>query len=322
VAARHNSSIRTTPIADVQLRCTVPTKGSERRKEVRRKSDVRVIRIQLKDRMGNPKWVTADVLDVSDNGMGISILGALVIGSTIVVRGKLGSNSAELVSPATVMWCTEQTGGHFHAGLEMGERAVPKDHNAETASATAPDELDCYETMQLSPNADADTIQRVYRILAQRYHPDAVGTGNNEIFLKLCEAHRILSDPEQRARYDVGYRETKQVQWKIFDRAEAATGAEAEQRKRRGILELLYAKTIHDPDRGAMTVFEFEQYLGCPREHLEAALWYLKGKDYVKRGDNGRFTITVPGFDEVESHSETKERRERRLLEPALATGD
>lgn len=176
--------------------------------------------------------------------------------------------------------------------------------------------------MQLSPNADADTIQRVYRILAQRYHPDAAGTGNNEVFLRLCEAHRILSDPEQRARYDVGHRETKQIQWKIFDRAEAANGPEAERRKRQGILELLYAKTIHDPDKGAMTVFEFEQFLGCPREHLEAALWYLKGKNYVKRGDNGRFTITVPGFDEVENQPNTKERREQRLLEPVLAAGD
>jgi hypothetical protein len=71
-----------------------------------------------------------------------------------------------------------------------------------------------------------------------------------------------------------------------------------------------------------MTVFEFEQFLGCPREHLEAALWYLKGKNYVKRGDNGRFTITVPGFDEVEGASEPTERRKQSLLEPVVAAGD
>jgi curved DNA-binding protein len=301
----------------------VPTKeASERRRETRHKSDGHVIRIQLKDRMGHPKWVTADLVDTSENGIGVSILTPLVVGSKIVVRGKLGANSGELVSPATVMWCTEQSEGNFHAGLEMGERAIPADHHTQPASATPSDDLDCYEIMQLSPNADADTIQRVYRILAQRYHPDAAGTGNHEIFLKLCEAHRILSDPEQRARYDVDYRETKQIQWKIFDRAEAANGPEAERRKRQGILELLYAKTVHNPDKGAMTVFEFEQFLGCPREHLEAALWYLKGKNYVKRGDNGRFTITVPGFDEVEGGSQPRERRKQNLLEPAIAAGD
>ena len=173
--------------------------------------------------------------------------------------------------------------------------------------------------MQLSPNADADTIQRVFRILAQRYHPDSQETGNMEIFLKLCEAHRILSNPEQRAKYDVRYRETKQLQWKIFDRPEATSGLEAELRKRQGVLELLYAKTIHDPERATMTVFEFEQLLGCPREHLEAALWYLRGKDYVKRGDNGRFVITVAGFDQVEERGLSRERGNQKLLEPVPA---
>ena len=65
-----------------------------------------------------------------------------------------------------------------------------------------------------------------------------------------------------------------------------------------------------------MNVFEFEQLLGCPREHLESALWYLKGKDYIKRGDNGRFTITIAGFDEVEKSSLAKEHRNQKLLEP------
>ena len=42
-----------------------------------------------------------------------------------------------------------------------------------------------------------------------------------------------------------------------------------------------------------MTAIDFEEILGCPREHLQAALWYLKGKDFIQRGDNGRYSITV-----------------------------
>jgi hypothetical protein len=72
-------------------------------------------------------------------------------------------------------------------------------------------------------------------------------TGSMETFLKLSEANRILSNPELRAQYDARYRETKQLHWKIFDRAEAVKGPEAEQRKRHGILELLYAKTSKTP---------------------------------------------------------------------------
>ena len=239
----------------------------------------------------------------------------------IVVRGKLGENQGEVEYLATVRWCTEKINGNFHAGLDLGDRGSSTNNDSPAANLNSSDEVDCYEIMQLSPNADADTIQRVYRILAQRYHPDSQDTGNREIFLKLCEAHRILSNPELRAQYDARYRETKQLHWKIFDQATAAAGPEAEQRKRQGILELLYAKTAADPERGAMTVFEFEQLLGCPREHLEFALWYLKGKGYVKRGDNGRFTLTVPGSDEVENHRSLREPLNQRLLEPATEVG-
>jgi hypothetical protein len=295
------------------------TETAQRPRGHRKKSDPQVIRLQLKDRMGNPKWMTADLLDISEGGIGISILTPLAIGSKIEVRGKLGETGSEVVSSATVEWCTEKIHGKFHAGLEFGNRSSPTDNDSRSTHRLPAEEEDCYEIMQLSPNADTDTIQRVYRILAQRYHPDSLGTGNKEIFLKLGEAHRILNDPELRAKYDARYRETRQLHWKIFDRAEAAKGPEAEQRKRQGILELLYAKTAQDPERAAMTVFEFEQLLGCPREHLEFALWYLKGKGYVKRGDNGQFTITIAGSDEVERCALPHEHRNRRLLEPGSA---
>ncbi len=281
----------------------------------RKKSEAQVIRLQVKDRMGNAKWVTADLVDTSEGGIRISVLMPLAIGSKLVVRGKLGESLIEVVTPATVLWCTEKINGNFHAGVELGDRGSAGSHDSQPANACLED-LDCYEIMQLSPNADADTIHRVYRILAQRYHPDSQETGNSKIFLKLCEAHRILSDPEERARYDARYRETKRLHWKIFDRAKAATGPAAEQSKRQGILELLYAKTAHDPERAAMTVFEFEELLGCPREHLEAALWYLKGKEYVKRSDNGRYTITVSGFDAAESCAVPKAQGNQKLLEP------
>ncbi len=34
------------------------------------------------------------------------------------------------------------------------------------------DFIDYYELLQISPNAEPQTIQRVYRMLAARYHPD------------------------------------------------------------------------------------------------------------------------------------------------------
>ncbi len=288
---------------------------TQRRKDLRQTSESQVIRIQIKDRMGNPKWLTADLLNTSAGGIGISLRTQLAAGSEVVVRGKLNEAWGQTTNPAVVKWCTEKINGNFHAGLELGDSGIKAQSETEFAAEETAEEPDCYEILQLNPKADADTIQRVYRILAQRYHPDTQGTGSRETFLKVCEAHRILSDPELRAKYDTRYRETKQIERKIFDRAQAVKGPEEERRKRQGILELLYAKTAEDPERATLTVLDFEQLLGCPREQLQFALWYLRGKGYVARGDNGRFTITVPGSDEVESYRGQKEKRNTRLLE-------
>jgi len=59
--------------------------------------------------------------------------------------------------------------------------------------------IDLYEILQVSANADPDTIHRVFRILAQRWHPDNSETGSEEAFRQLTEAHTTLSDPERRA---------------------------------------------------------------------------------------------------------------------------
>ena len=58
---------------------------------------------------------------------------------------------------------------------------------------------DYYELLQISPNAEPETIHRVYRLLAQRFHPDNRDTGNTERFHQLSEAYQVLSDPERRA---------------------------------------------------------------------------------------------------------------------------
>src|SRR4029077_332491 len=117
----------------------------------------------------------------------ISVLAPLAVGSKIIIRGRLTEDQGEVALPATVRWCTEKINGNFHAGLELKDGSDSTD-NWQLADERTNDELDHYEIMQLSPNADVDTIQRVYRILAQRYHPDSVGTGDKEIFLKLCQA--------------------------------------------------------------------------------------------------------------------------------------
>jgi len=166
--------------------------------------------------------------------------------------------------------------------------------------------VDHYETMQISPNADLDTIHRVYRILAQRFHPDNLETGDAETFRALTEAYQALGDPEKRAAFDIEHRTARRLTWKIFDQTTSAQGVEAERRKRSGILALLYRKRIAQPDQPVMSLKEFEELLGVPKEHLEFTLWYLKEGQFVARTDNGRFSITLKGVDLAESLSESR----------------
>ncbi len=63
---------------------------------------------------------------------------------------------------------------------------------------------DYYEILQVDKNADADTIKKMYRKLAMKYHPDRnAGDKSAEVkFKEIGEAYSILSDPVKRSSYD------------------------------------------------------------------------------------------------------------------------
>ncbi|MFF1297457.1 MULTISPECIES: DnaJ C-terminal domain-containing protein [unclassified Streptomyces] len=62
---------------------------------------------------------------------------------------------------------------------------------------------DFYEVLGVPRTADRDEIQRAYRTLARKYHPDVNKDPQaEERFKEVNEAFSVLSDPEQRARYD------------------------------------------------------------------------------------------------------------------------
>ena len=162
--------------------------------------------------------------------------------------------------------------------------------------------VDHYEMMQLSVHADSDTIHRVYRLLAQRFHPDQKESGNADVFRRLTQAYHTLSDPERRAAYDVEHTQKHRLNWKIFDQANSAQGVESETRKRQGVVSVLYRKRVADPENAAMTLKEMEGLLGVPKEHLEFTLWYLRESQCVARSDNARFTITLKGVELAETY--------------------
>lgn len=176
--------------------------------------------------------------------------------------------------------------------------------------------LDCYEVLQVNPNAELDTIHRVYRLLAQRFHPDNKETGNDARFRELHEAYVTLSDPDKRVKYDIQYHQQKQDRWRLVSTgATAEDDFEIEQINRLTVLEALHSKRRLEPDGSGMPLKELESLTGRPREHLQFTIWYLAQKKLVQRDDSSQLLITADGVDFLEQNFRTNVQR-RRLQAP------
>lgn len=161
--------------------------------------------------------------------------------------------------------------------------------------------VDHYEILQVSQGADGETIERVYRLLAKRYHPDNAMTGDSDRFTEVRRAFEVLSNSERRAEYDVKYDSEKSLQWQIFEQGAAMNSHEQDRRVFHGILSLLYVARRRDPDDGGMGTVHLEKMLGTPREHLVFPLWYLRRRGWVELLPNGLLAITVDGVDKLGS---------------------
>ena len=159
--------------------------------------------------------------------------------------------------------------------------------------------VDYYEVLQLSPNATAETVERVYRLLAKRYHPDNQSSGDAATFAHVHEAFQVLSDPEARAAYDVKYDENRSLQWRIFDQESASDGRQQDRRVFHGILSLLYIARRRDPHAGGLGAISLERLLGISQQDLEFALWYMRQRGWVEVLDTGQLAITVEGVDKL-----------------------
>ena len=155
----------------------------------------------------------------------------------------------------------------------------------------------------LSSGADYETIERVYRTLMKRFHPDNDKTGDAEIFLRIAEAHRILSDPSKRQRYDAERDNSKSVVRFDLRSREFFAGLRGEQNRRLAVLCLLYRKRVSDHESPGLSILELEQMSGFTREELGFALWYLNQKDLAMRDDHTMYGITAGGVDFVESQA-------------------
>jgi curved DNA-binding protein CbpA len=158
-----------------------------------------------------------------------------------------------------------------------------------------------YEFLQISANAEPDTIHRVYRFLAVRFHPDNPDTGDAEKFQRLKLAYDVLSDPACRAKYDAGFEDVEAHADPLSSSIDFMDSMEGELNRRLAVLALLYLRRRTNPESPQVSLFEVEKRMGFPRDYLEFTIWYLHRKGYITRADNSEFTLTADGVDFVET---------------------
>ena len=166
--------------------------------------------------------------------------------------------------------------------------------------------IDYYELLEISPNANSETIERIFRFLAMRFHPDNRDTGDGSRFSEIVEAHDTLKDPVKRAQYDMQREYHSQSRRDVAEEASHTKGVDWDVVTQDKLLSLLYVKRRQDMRHPGFGDFELERLSGCPREHLEFHLWYLKAKGWIAKLEDGMFAISVDGVDRVNSERPQK----------------
>ena len=121
--------------------------------------------------------------------------------------------------------------------------------------------IDYYELLQLSSNADTDTIERVFRHLAKKLHPDNKESADPDRFQLIVEAHRTLTDPETRAGYNVKYQEYWNRKWKLASEANDGTAFGDDREVRESLLSMLYVQLRRNMKHPGLGDYEMARLL-------------------------------------------------------------
>jgi len=177
-----------------------------------------------------------------------------------------------------------------------------------------------YSVLGVRRTAGSHAIERKFRQLAIRHHPDNQVSGDRAQFESILEAYKALRDAGTRARYDLEHdrqlsaylpvdEEVDDDAGGTEDRADGASeavgddfGIERDLDIQNSVLTLLYLRRRTNIRQAGIGDAELEFLSGCSEQQLEFHLWYLKEKGWIVRGDDGLIAITVEGVDRAALH--------------------
>ena len=87
--------------------------------------------------------------------------------------------------------------------------------------------------------------------------------------------------------------------WTIFDQDSATDVREEDRRIVHGILSLLYVARRRDVENPGMGPVHLEAILGCPQQHMEFHIWYLKQRGWIETLSSGQLALTADGVDKL-----------------------
>ncbi len=240
---------------------------------------------------GLTRSAEATASEVSHAGISLSCAVDLPVGTRVYLEEQNSSHKAYGVVRRRVPTDTSHL-----IGVELEEQA-------ELGSAVPSNAVsNYYELLQISSNAEISTIERIYRFLAARYHPDNPRTGDSEVFISITRAYKVLSNPDSRAAYDEELQGRTPAPSAEFASVDFMDGLEGEVNRRVAVLALLYRKCRTSPDDPRVSLADLEAAMGFPREYLDFTTWYLRSKKYITREDNSDFSLTALGVDYVEEN--------------------
>lgn len=251
---------------------------AERRKQRRQRSDAAVELIWKED--SYRRFECGRIFDSSRTGVGVASPQPLGVSSCLILRAP-GIDMVALAKVRNCIWRRTQ----YHLGIEFVEKASIKPRNP----AAEPDH---HELLRAGVTGDAERLDRVYRALAFRYHPDNGDSGDSEIFLRISETYRILSVSKPRQEREIAKHEETDWQTRLRRLKD----------KRAAVLGLLCQRRVSDYRNAYVSRGEMESLTGMAPDEIGFVLWYLREKGAVTGSDSSPdYSISAAGVDILES---------------------
>lgn len=259
--------------------------GRELRTDERNPTDCEV-ELTWKLESGERVFENCRAIDITETGVAVECPESLPLLARVIVCAP----AFQVAALAEVRHCTWRS-SIYVVGLKFLART--------TTAQDDPFAADHYELLRLSQGAEPEVVERVYRKLAKRFHPDNQETGDAETFLRISEAYRVLSSPPKRQKYDTDRAAERATPRFQFRATEFSAGVVGEQNRRLAILCLLYRKRTSNYEFPGLSLYDLEQLTGCTQGELGFSIWYNCEKGLARASDRD-YCLTAEGVDFVE----------------------